>query len=174
MESRKIELTIEQAREFYKEGGKLKELALSVYKEEELMLSSSITEKIKTFTDAVKELGDDNYLVKEYKDAKKFMPCASKDLFAYLKLRIVCAALNEGWMPQFTKDELMYVPYFNLDKNRKKVIFNGTVYYGEYAGIVLFANARFGYILCFKNEKLAEYCGRQFIYFWEDYLLIRK
>lgn len=101
------------------------------------------------------------------------MPYASKDLFAYLKLRIICTALNEGWEPQFTKDELKYVPYFILNKDKKTVIFGGTVHYGEYAGLVSIANARYGALLCFKSEKLADYYGRQFDYIWEDYLLTK-
>ena len=174
MESRKIELTIEQAREFYQQGGKLKELALSAYTEEELMLS--ITERIIILDDAIEILGDNHYLVEEYKNVLTFMPCASKDLFAYLKLRIICAALNDSWKPQFTKDELKYVPYFILNKDKKTVIFGGTVYYGEYAGLnydYCTANSRFGSQLCFKSEKLANYCGRQFDYIWKDYLLTK-
>lgn len=169
MKSIEIKLTLEQAKEFYQQGEKYKKLALSTYTKEELMLP--ITERIKTFADAIKELGKDHYLVKEYEDALKFMSYASNDLFAYLILRIICTALNEGWEPKFTRDELMYVPYFNLDKDRKKIIFDGTTFYGEYAGIVLFGNARFGSRLCLKSKELAEYCGRQFIHIWKDLLI---
>lgn len=161
MESREIKLTLEQARELYKQGGIFKKLALSAYDEKELMLP--VMERIKTFADAIKELGDDNYLVREYRDAAKLMPYASKDLFAYLKLRIICAALNEGWEPQFTKDEFRYTPYFLISAETKSMLYGGYSYDG--------ADAFIGPCLCFLSKELAEYCGRQFIHFWEDYLL---
>lgn len=193
MESRKIELTIEQAREFYQQGGKSKELALSAYTEEELILP--ITDRIKTLTDAIKELGEDNYLVREYRDAVKLMPYASKDLFAYLKLRIICAALNEGWEPKFVKGEWRYAPYFFLyakdefdkkteewKKENNAVLFGGAAYYGAPAGLVCAyspytpstASATLGSRLCLKSRELAIYCGKQFADIWADYLLIRK
>ena len=95
METRKIELTLEQAREYYREGGKLKELALSAYSEEELR--GNIMDRIKTFEDAVNELGEENECVNECRLIDEEIGYISSDLRAYLKLRIICAALNEGW-----------------------------------------------------------------------------
>lgn len=183
MESRKIELTIEQAREFYKQGGKLKELALSAYTEKELMLP--ITERIKTFADAIKELGEGHYLVKEYEDVLK-LPCVLKDTLAYFILRIICAALNEGWEPKFTKDECRYTPYFiknSKNDDRKPMLFGGIAYCGADESLVFVHSyyspssplastlVSLGSRLCLKSKELTEYCGRQFIHFWEDYLL---
>lgn len=80
-----------------------------------------VTERIKTFEDACCELGEDNELVKQYNaiystfnyyDVKE--ENQSKDIIAYLKLRIIAAALNEGWEPMFTQDEFRYSPYFRL------------------------------------------------------------
>ncbi len=74
-----------------------------------------ITERIKTFDDACEVLGENNDLVKAYKET---MPTCTytdaKDILAYLKLRIICAALNDGWKPKFTEDEYRYYPWFYL------------------------------------------------------------
>ena len=59
-----------------------------------------VTERIKTFEDACKELGEEHPLVKEW---NCWQGCCSADLAAYLKLRIICAALNEGWEPQLPR-----------------------------------------------------------------------
>ena len=70
-----------------------------------------VTERIKTFTDACNALGDEHPLVKEYlrvADGNIILD----DLYAYLKLRIIVAALNEGWEPKFTEDEYRYFPCF--------------------------------------------------------------
>ena len=72
-----------------------------------------VTERIKTFTDACNALGDEHPLVKEYlrvADGNIILD----DLYAYLKLRIIVAALNEGWEPKFEKGEYRYFPWFYL------------------------------------------------------------
>lgn len=38
----------------------------------------------------------------------------NSDVVAYLKLRIITAALNEGWEPQFTQDEDRWFPWHVL------------------------------------------------------------
>ena len=58
-----------------------------------------VTDRIKTFEDACKELGEERLFVKQYNSNE--MTDVDTDLVAYLKLRIICAALNEGWKPQF-------------------------------------------------------------------------
>lgn len=69
-----------------------------------------VTERVKTFEDAVRELGDEHPFVKEWHLGDGL----SADLEAYLKLRIIAAALNEGWEPKFTTDEYRYFPWFVL------------------------------------------------------------
>ena len=45
------------------------------------------------------------------------------DILAYLKLRIIVQALNEGWKPKFTEGEVRYHPWFKLftDQERTKM-----------------------------------------------------
>lgn len=72
-----------------------------------------VTERIKTFDDACEALGEEHRLVQAYR-AVEGMTALGADLYAYLKLRIITAALNEGWEPQFTEDEWRYYPWFYL------------------------------------------------------------
>lgn len=149
----------------------------------------NIMERIKTFDDAFKELGENHPLVKEYHKRHLFLEDdsdISSDLVAYLKLRIITAALNEGWAPQFTEDEYRYFPWFWLytqeeidrmskEERKKVVLFGGNAYHGAYAGFAFaythyapsHTTALVGSRLCFKSSALAEYAGKQFaeIYF---------
>lgn len=149
-----------------------------------------VTERVKTFEDAIAELGEDNNLVMMFKhfEAEGFA-AGSEDLIAYLKLRIITAALNEGWTPQFTGDEYRYYPWFDLygerewndlpedTKRQRGVLFGGYANYGAYAGFVYaysrnapsITAATFGSRLCFKNRELALYAGKQFASLWLDF-----
>jgi hypothetical protein len=146
-----------------------------------------ITERIKTFEDACKELGEEHLFVKQYNSNEM------DDLDAYLKLRIICAALNEGWKPEFTEDEYRWYPWFylytqeelddmeDLEKKDHRIIDTGD-YATEYAGFGSayslsappFTAACVGSRLCLRSSELAVYCGKQFIKLWADFNLIRK
>ena len=103
-----------------------------------------VTERIKTFDDACNELGEDHIFVKEWRYMEG--DCTI-DLAAYLKLRIICAALNEGWQPEFSEDEWRYYPYFFLYtdeelseksdewKNDRRLISTGSYEVKGYAGL---------------------------------------
>lgn len=71
-----------------------------------------VTERIKTFDDAREALGDEHPFVKEYWSVVNIDLDITQDLIAYLKLRIIVAALNEGWEPKFEKGEYRYFPLF--------------------------------------------------------------
>lgn len=143
----------------------------------------SVTERVKTFEDAVAELGEDNNLVITFKhfEAEGFA-AGSEDLIAYLKLRIITAALNEGWTPQFTDNECRYYPWFQLYS--EKDCFNLTEYIKRERVVLLCGNASFvgtrtsyspsvasvplSSHLCFKTNELALYAGKQFVSLWMD------
>lgn len=164
-------------------------------------LRGKITERVKTFDDAMNELGDNHPFVKEY-NAVAACSGMSPDLVAYLKLRIIAEALNEGWEPQFSDGEQRWYPWLILwtkeelqgkseewKREREirscanhKVLFGGVAIYGAYAGFACadadnapsFAAASIGSRLCFKSEALAVYAGKQFIDLWMDYCMVRK
>lgn len=165
---------------------------------EETFKPKDIMERVKTFEDACRELGEDHPFVRSYNGYANNIHENNKndtDILAYLKLRIICAALNEGWEPQFTEDEWRYYPWFTLWtedelseksdewKTDRHLISTGE-YQTDYAGLVYAsssgapssasAGAAVGSRLCLKSDTLAVYCGKQFINIWADFCLIRK
>jgi len=154
-----------------------------------------VTERVKTLKDACAELGEKNILVAQYINcASGLETCVwTADLIAYLKLRIIVAALNEGWTPQFTEDEKRWFSWFCLytqeeidkmdeDMKKKLWLFGGSSAIGSPCGLASAYSsnawspsaANFSARLALKSEKLAAYCGRQFIDIWADYVLIRR
>lgn len=151
-----------------------------------------VTERIKTFEDAMLATGmtiplDDNQL--------SYLP---KDVVAYMKLRIIAAALNElheanlDEFPKFTKGEYRWHPCFYLykreeiermDEEKKEMWLLGSHYaYDSNCGLAYsqscneWANS-FSYVasrLVVKSEELAEYFGKQFIDIWADYLIAKE
>lgn len=151
-----------------------------------------VTERIKTFEDACAELGEDHRFVQAFR-AVEGMTGFGADFYAYLKLRIITAALNEGWEPQFTQDEDRWFPWHILwteaelsEKSeawkRDRCLTTMQYHRGEWAGLAYAAShdapsstaATVGSRLCFKSDTLAEYAGKQFIDLWMDFYLIRK
>ena len=111
----------------------------------------------------------------------------SKDLLAYLKLRIITYALNEGWKPQYTNGERRWYFWYELinkeryDKlsaeEKSRVVGRGGGGANAYCGLV-YADADFassgsdtsyGSRLAFKSKELAEYAGKQFVEIYEEY-----
>ena len=152
-----------------------------------------VTERIKTFEDAVKATGitlpfDDNQL--------SYLP---NDVVAYMKLRIIAAALNGltedtiDEFPKFTTDEYRWYPWFYLytqeeideiDKEKKKKIwlFGGTSDDGSNCGLASASSSHawsnsdsiVSARLAVKSEALAKYFGQQFIDIWSDYVALPR
>ena len=161
-------------------------------------VNKPVTERIKTFEDACRDIGGtDNALVNQYLFVANGpeMDETGKNLLAYLKLRIIAAALNEGWEPQFTIDEYRYYPWFylytkdELDKKSEQwkkehtlVLWGGVAGDGSACGLASanstdafsHSNASLGARLAVKSEELAKYFGKQFIEIWKDYCVIIK
>ena len=154
-----------------------------------------ITERVKTFEDAVAVLGENNTLVRQYHLYEQQMNGNEedmRDLTAFLKLRIITAALNQGWTPDWTNsNEWKYYPWFCLytedeyndldadDKERCcRVV--GRSGYNAYANgglVYAFANdasshshTSHGSRLAFKTRELALYAGKQFVDIWCDFV----
>ena len=140
-----------------------------------------ITERVKTFEDACKELGEDHKLVQQFKAIQEAI-AEDKEATAYFKLGIITAALNEGWEPDFTNyDEYRYYPYLCLwtkeeleDKDEAWkdehnlqlwLWFGGGLSYDAWSNASATFSARLGH----KTEDLAIYSGKQFTELWANY-----
>jgi hypothetical protein len=159
--------------------------------------ASNVMERVKTFQDAVNELGDDNPLVQQFvcvcniafnNSSVKF----DADIIAYLKLRIIAAALNEGWEPQFTEGEYRYYPYFYFyikeeyeqlsDEDKGRCVgrsngnadANGGLVYAYTSYGSAYSDTNSGVRLAFRTSELAEYAGKQFIDIWADFCFQRR
>ena len=152
----------------------------------------NVMERIKTIDDAIKELGEDNILVKQLDNFCKRDTDESVqdygDILAYLQLRIICAALNEGWTPQFTKGEYRYYPWFELwtkkeieeldEEATARVVYRSGVSANSDGGVSCsyadydssFTSAYFGSRLAFRTSELARYAGEQFLDIWADFV----
>lgn len=152
-----------------------------------------VAERIKTFDDACNELGADHPMVSVY-DAlvtrangeQSLAEWMGKDVVAFLKLRIITEALNEGWHPKFTEDEYRYYPWFCIytkeeydnfsEEEKRRCVGRASSNAYAYGGLVYASanlasscsSASYGARLVFSKRDLAEYAGRQFIDIWAD------
>lgn len=151
----------------------------------------SITERVKTFEDACDILG---CCPGELEQMWAVGGITEPDEIAYQKLRLITAALNEGWVPQFTDEERRYYPWFELfsqeeldemdeeTKEARRVVFRsssdayadgGVAYaYAYYGSSSAFTNI--GSRLAFKSRELAEYAGKQFTEIYADFVFKAK
>ena len=154
----------------------------------------NVIERIKTFEDAAAELSNramngDTYAGKLLDEWKTSSQVGSKDLLAYLKLRIITYALNEGWEPKFIPREYRWAPYFLLYTKEEienmnaeimaRVVILSDNYANAYGGVsckVVDYNSEHLYMssgcrLAFKSKELAEYAGKQFTKIYTDFIL---
>ncbi len=153
------------------------------------------TERVKTYEDAVNELGEDNPIVVAASTASWLFPEAvNKDLVAYMKMRVIVAALNDGWEPQFVPGEQRWYPWYELiskedyeamsedEKQERRCVGRSNSYAYAFGGLVYsyashassFSYANFGSRLAFKSEELAKYAGKQFAELFADFCFIPK
>lgn len=189
-----LELTSEQLAACYCNGGNEFRQTVKEALGEDFSKELPIQVRVQTFEDAVRELGDEHPAVRTYNSFKYGYSAKEPDVMAYLKLRIITAALNEGWEPQFTEDERRWYCWYNLiskedldsmseeEKKERRVVgrassnayaYGGLVYSSAYY-VSAVSSSYFGSRLAFKSEELAEYAGKQFIEIYADYCFIPK
>lgn len=113
----------------------------------------------------------------------------TEDFIAYLKLRIIVAALNEGWGPKFEEYEHRYYPGFDLytqedydalgDEQKGCYVLRSGDNKLSYVAFGPRINASVGSacrctnissLLTFKTYELAEYAVMQFTEEWADFM----
>lgn len=152
-----------------------------------------ITERVKTFMDAIKIIeakGDPDGLIKEWNTIN--FKNTKNDLRAFLMLGIIVAALNDGWKPSFKEGEQRWCPYMILytkseiedmpDADKDDICLQlwfagGGSSDGSYCGLGCSLSdlawsssySNLSARLVLKSEQLALYCGKQFIRLWSQY-----
>lgn len=177
----------EKAINAYQQGSEEQKKVLEQLFGKETFRPKMVTDRIKTFNDALKELGPNHILVKEYNVIKNSKTTYNTKL--YSQLCVITAALNEGWRPKFVEGEKRYFPYFRLysaeeirqmsKEEKSRVVYrsysNASAYGGvscanavsDSASVYAFIGAR----LAFKTNELAKYAGKQFLKLYAYYLL---
>lgn len=177
MKSKKLEIEIPEGKTAVWRNG-----ILTLIDEPE----KDVRKRIKTFEDACHEIGIDA----EAWNRDKISLGLEPDVLAFLKLRIIVKALNEGWEPRFTEDECRYYPWFILytgeeynkldEEEKSRVVCRSNIYAYALGGVSFayasydssFTNAYIGVRLAFKTSELAAYCGRQFLDIWADFVFL--
>lgn len=176
----------EKAINAYRVGSDEQKQVLELLFGVETFRPKNVIERVKTFEDACRELGKDHPFVLAYQNTNLRDPEVAddnNDVIAYLKLRIIAAALNEGWKPELVKGEHQYFPYFRIysceeislmSEREESSVFNlprgGVLFAGAYANSI-YVYEYIGSWLSFKTKELAEYAGKQFTKLYVDYLL---
>lgn len=186
----KISIQRENVLNAYKQASKEQKALLENMFGKDMFQPKNIIERVKTFEDACEVLGEEHSYVQEYRGVANINFDFTQDIIAYLKLRIICAALNEGWKPTFDGSRCRYYPWFyiytkeeyeKLNKDEKKMCrvvgrsgsiasAHGGVVCAIASGASSVSHTVIGSRLVFKTRELAEYCEKQFIDIWDDYL----
>lgn len=190
METRNVNVTLEKAKEWYKKGGDLKEVALQAFTEEELKCPDF--RNILTFEDACAALGIStdctSLLTNVLNIMQGHMKSYSRASVAMLKLNIIRQALNLGHEMDFKKGTIWY-PYtpailpnssyckdsYEVEVAKVKIgcdtftLLGGSADYSGLAGLGLFhsyygvgySNAYVGFLGCATKET-AQHMGKHF------------
>ncbi|MDV3537912.1 hypothetical protein CMU94_02095 [Elizabethkingia anophelis] len=123
-------------------------------------IPQNIKDRIKTLDDVYNYHGIDK---EEY--YRRFKSC-SEDEIAYIHLKLITSALNEGWEPDWGNGEYdKWVNWFNMPSENGRFSFCRSGYQLSFS----FCAAR----LCFKSKDLAEYAAKQFLEVYEKYMVIK-
>ncbi len=195
----KIEFSDEQLVALYRTGGDEARKAIKEALGDEFSELIPVTKRVQTLDDAVRELGDDQPAVKAWRSIKYGYSVSEKDpdtadIMAYVTLRVITEALNEGWKPQFTEGERRWYAWYDFltkeevegmsdeEKEERRVVGRASFNAGAYGGLVFsyaynvsaFSVTSYGSRLAFKNEELAEYAAKQFGDIYADFCFIPK
>lgn len=122
----------------------------------EVFINQSITDRIKTFEDAMEETGRP-----DVPDFSSLPFDIRKHFEALYKMEVIVEALNEGWKPDWeNNNEYKYYSWFVMSPSSFAFGGSDCGRSNAYAGSV----SR----LKFKTRELAEYASKQFLGIWKD------
>lgn len=194
-----IDFTNEQLLSLYRTGGEEARKAIKDALGDELSQVLPITSRVQTFDDAVRELGEDHPAVRAWRSIKYGYSISDNDpdtadMLAYVTLRVITEALNEGWKPQFTEGERRWYAWYDFipkedvdamsdeEKKERRVVLRSDHYAYAVGGLVFsyanyvssYSGASLGSRLAFKSEELAEYAAKTFGEIYADFCFIPK
>lgn len=157
---RTLQISEKKAMELYKNGSdELKTVLEESFGKE--FFQRKITDRIKTYEDACAELG-----IYSLDEAKLMDFGLTKHDIAYQKLATVVKALNEDWTPDVCDSSVYrWYPWFKTNGSPSSFAFDDS-----YCDIAI-AFAGSGSRLCLKSNELSDYCGKQFIDLWKQFIL---
>lgn len=128
----------------------------------------SIMDRVKSFGDAIEAVGTENPKVVDYFRMLS-LGDISKDVIAYMKLRVIAEALN-GRDKYNSEKYMYYFPWFEAYESGRGFIYKGAVYVNPDKSIST-KGAYYSLRISFRNKELAEYAGKQFIDIWKDFIM---
>lgn len=150
---------------------------------------TNITERIKTFEDALDCLSSEHPMKRNWIALSSIQELFAPNMVAYAKLCVIAAALNEDWELRWGSSQIYYYPWLyiysghefsRLTESRQKelVLLGVSAYLGACCGLGCVSSryafsashARLGSRLAFRSAEIAKYCGQQFITIWAEYL----
>ncbi len=142
---------------YHKSSAEVKEILISTFGAE--CFSGKIIDRIKTFEDACNELGISNDSCRPIFDEDE-----DPDEIAYKKLKVIIAAVNEGWKPDWTDtNQKKWYPWFALSSGFG---FSHSYYHDTYAYTAV------GSRLCFPSQELSDYVATQFIDLYKQFITL--
>lgn len=154
---KKIELSLEEARDLYKTG----DATFKAFLEKNFDkkdLSTKVTDRVKNWEDVCKELSITNEVL------PYIFPKTKQEISinAFAKIQYISQCLNEGWTPTWTNSsEYKFYPWFEQKSSRSGFGFSS--YYG-------YALGGLGFGFYYKSRELSDYAGTQFLTIYKEYL----
>lgn len=156
MENNTIKITVPKGFEvdFDKSAGEIK------FKEKKK--AKDVVERIKTYLDALDELGEKDEEVIIYRKLLTVLDSSSHQVAHQLAI-VITKALNEDWTPDWDdNNQYKYAIWFYMGGS------SGFRFLGDDSWRTY---SRVGSRLCFKDSRLATYAGKQFAEVYKQFML---
>jgi hypothetical protein len=153
-----LQIEEKKARELYKTASEeLKKILEDTFGKD--FLSEKVTDRVKTYEDACRELNEDPINESEMRRMG-----FTNDEISYRKIKTIVEALNEGWKADWENgDQKKWIPWFYCSPSGFVFDFTSCLYSRPYAS--------YASHLCFKSEELATYAGKQFVELYRNFIM---
>lgn len=170
-----INIDIKKARKVYAALSAEERAAVEKVVPRRFLIPEDIMERVRTFNEACEEIGKDHEYVRTYAAMMLAMEGRQDylDVLAYLRLKIIVCALNEGWDSRNDRDQNGYGPHYMtlgneeyeqlapFDKEMCVELFADSEGVPQHAKVVV-CKLCYGNALALRTPELARYAGFQF------------